>query len=78
VAEKGTEVTLDEAEKELRDLAKGIDIEEILAKANQDEAEDGEDDDDEIEEEISPEDREQLDASMRPVRMVLVKVSYSR
>jgi len=47
VAEKGTELTLDEAEKELRDLVKGIDIEEILAKANQDEA-DVEDDDDEI------------------------------
>ena len=47
MAEKGTELTLDEAEKELRDLVKGIDIEEILAKANQDEA-DVEDDDDEI------------------------------
>jgi hypothetical protein len=76
VAEKGTELTLAKAEKELRDLVKGIDIEEILVKANQDEA-DVEADDDEIEEEVLPEDHKQLDASTCPVRMVLVKVSYS-
>src|ERR1700732_935577 len=76
VAKGAADAALDEAEKELRDLAKGMDIEEMLMKAKQDEDEEDEDDDkdddDEMEDDMSP---EELDASMHPVRLVLVKVS---
>jgi hypothetical protein len=79
VAKGAADAALDEAEKELRDLAKGMDIEEMLTKAKQDDDEEDEDDDkdddDEMEDDMSPEEREELDASTRPVRLVLVKVS---
>lgn len=79
VAKGAADAALDEAEKELRDLAAGMDIEEMLTKAKQDQDEededDDEDDDNEMEDGISPEEREELDASTRPVRLVLVKVS---
>jgi hypothetical protein len=56
-----------------------MDIEEMLMKAKQDEDKDDEDDDDDdndkMEEDLSPEDLEELDASTRPVRLVLVKVN---
>lgn len=82
VAKGGANAALDEAEKELRKLAEKIDIEEELTNAKQDEDKDDKDDDDDdddddgMEENLSPEDREELNASTRPVRLVLVKVSY--
>lgn len=61
----------------MKNLAEGIDIEEMLTQANQDEEKDVEDDDDDdnIKDELSPRDRKELDASTRPVKLVLVKVS---
>ena len=64
VTKGAADAALSEAEKELRDLAKGMDIEEMLTKAKQDEDKDDEnddDDDDEMEEDLSPEDLEELD-----------------
>ena len=71
------DAALDEAEKELRNLAEGIDIEEMLTKSMQDvdeEDEDNEENEDGAEDEMSAEDRTILDASMRPLQLVLVKV----
>ena len=73
----GVDAALDEVEKELRNLAEGIDIEEMLTKSMQDadeEDEDDEENEDGTEDEMSAEDRTVLDASMRPLRLVLVKV----
>lgn len=75
---KEADAALDEAEQALRELAEGIDSEELITRGSQD-ADDEEDDDeadeeDVFEEEMSPEDRAELDASTRPVRLVLVKV----
>ena len=79
VAKGAADAALDEAEKELRDLVMGMDIEEMLMKAKQDQDEEDEDDDedgdDEMEDGMSPEEREELDASTCSVRLVLVKVS---
>jgi hypothetical protein len=77
VPKGGVDAALDEAEKELRNLAEGIDIEEMLTKSMQDadeEDEDDEENEDGAEGEMSAEDRAVLDASMRPLRLVLVKV----
>ena len=77
VPKGGVDAALDEAEKELRNLAEGIDIEEMLTKSMQDadeEDEDDEENEDGTEDEMSAEDRTVLDASMRPLRLVLVKV----
>ena len=75
----GANAALDEAEEELRSLAEGIDIEELLVKGVQDEGEDDEDDngdndDGRTEDEMSAEEHADLDASTRPVRLLLVKV----
>jgi hypothetical protein len=77
VAKGAANAALDEAEKELRELAKGIDIDKMLMRAKQD-ADDEEDDDEEDdneEDDMSPEEREELDVSTCLVRLVLVKVS---
>ena len=77
VPKGGVDAALDEAEKELRNLAEGIDIEEMLTKSMQDadeEDEDDEENEDGTEDEMSAEDRTVLDVSMRPLRLVLVKV----
>jgi len=70
---------MDDAEKELRELAEGIDIEEDITQSELDG--DGDDDDDvegwnEQREGLSIPDHEALDASLHPVRLLLVKVSW--
>jgi hypothetical protein len=74
------DAALDEAERQLQDLAKGIDIEERLARANQDAGDDEDDedvnDDSDETDDLSPEARAELDANTRPVRLVLVKVCH--
>jgi hypothetical protein len=79
VPKAGADAALDEAEEELRNLAEGIDIEELLAKGMQDEDEgddddDDDDDDDRTKDEMSAEERVALDANTWPVRLLLVKV----
>jgi hypothetical protein len=65
------DAALNEAEKELRNLAEGIDIEEMLTRSKQDvgieDEDDEENEEDGTEEEMSPEDRATLDESTRPV-----------
>src|ERR1700676_5256284 len=73
VSKEGADAALDEAEKELRKLADGIDVKEILAKCRQ-EPTNGEDDDDEMEVELLVEDCAELEVSMQPIRLVPVKV----
>ena len=75
VPKGGVDAALDEVE--LRNLPEGIDIEEMLTKSMQDAEEEDEDDEeneDGTENEMSAEDCTVLDASMRPVRLVFVKV----
>jgi hypothetical protein len=68
---------LDEAEKELRELAKGVDIEEALMRGQGTDMDDNDDDDDiESEETLLDGTRTNLEASTRPVRLVLVKVGH--
>ena len=74
------DAVLDEAEREPRELVEGLDIEEEETVG---EWEVPEDDDDEntdgwIDEvaSLSVADREELDANIRPIRLVLVKVSH--
>ena len=74
---------LDDMAKELAALAVDLDIEERLSREDQsfEGNEDG-DEDDNIDEwadvltEVSDEEREELNKSLQPVRLVLVKVSY--
>ena len=82
VPKAGADEALDEAEEELRNLAEGIDIEELMAKSMQDtDDEDGgdnannDDSNDEMEIELSAEDQADLDVNTRPIRLLLVKVS---
>jgi hypothetical protein len=73
-----TDAAIDNAEKELMDLAAGIDIEEMLTRSGQDANGDDDDDDDDNkgqESDISAEACAKLNASIRPVKLVLVKVS---
>ena len=74
------DAALDEAERELRELAEGLDIEEVEMAG---EWEAPEDDDDENAEgwvdevaHLSVANREELDANVRPIRLLLVKVSH--
>jgi hypothetical protein len=79
VPKGGVDAALDEAEKKLRNLAEGIDIEEMLTKSMQDadkEDKDNEENKDGAEDEMSAEDHAILDASMQPLRLVLVKVCF--
>jgi len=81
-SEDNSEV-MDKAEKELRDLVEGLDIEEAAAQREWEEGEneDEDDDDDDVNSwnkecaNMSVADRDELDESTRPVRMLLVKVS---
>ena len=80
VATGGDSDTLDEAERELRELAEGLDVEEVTAQSEREAEEDegGDDDDDGWPDDIaglSATDRTALDESLRPVRSLLVKVS---
>jgi hypothetical protein len=76
------DAALDEAERELREMAEGIDIEDEVTQGEWEEQDNSEEDKDEnndgwIDEvaELSIADREELEANIRPVRLVLVKVS---
>lgn len=74
------DAALDDTEKELNDLADGIDIKDKTMR-DESEGEDGEDDDvdgwvNEIGR-LSVADREELEANIKPVRLVLVKVSFT-
>ena len=66
---------LDDTEQELMVLAEGIDIENMLTQSEQDADGDDNDEDDEGQEEMSTEACTKLDASMQPVKLVLMKVS---
>jgi hypothetical protein len=73
------DVALDDAERELRELAEGLDIEEETTKAKWEGLDDDEDDMESLVDEaadLSVADREKLDSNVRPVRLVLVKVSH--
>ena len=60
----------------MRNLAEGINIEDMLAKGSQEmDEEDKDHGDDDDDDEIDVEDRADLEASTRPIRLVLVKVS---
>jgi hypothetical protein len=85
VAKKSeTDDDLNEEEAELLDLAEDLDIEEltIAQKPDGDNGEIDEDSKDDLEDwvdevaELSPEEREILEDDIRPVKMVLVKVSH--
>jgi hypothetical protein len=75
------DAALDEAERELRDLAEGIDIEDEMTQGEWEIP--GDDDDDEANGDgwvdevaaLSIADREELEANVRPIRLVLVKIS---
>jgi hypothetical protein len=76
-------VALDDAERELRELAEGLDIEEETTKAKWEGLDDEEDQDEDDTEslvdeaaDLSVADRKELDSNIRPVRLVLVKVSH--
>jgi len=74
-------VAPDEAERELRDLAEGIDIEEETMQGQWEvpDNDDGEKDGDGWVDEVaalSIADHEELEANIRPIRLVLVKVSH--
>jgi hypothetical protein len=77
------DAALDDAERELRELAEGLDIEEEMTKAEWEGLDDEEDEDEDDMEslvdkvaDLSVADCEELDLSIRPVRLVLVKVSH--
>jgi hypothetical protein len=80
VPRKNADAALDEAERQLLELAAGIDIEELVTAAEQGAGVGSEDNDDvdgwvDEMEELDLDEREELDKSVRPVRLVLVKVS---
>jgi hypothetical protein len=68
-----------DAEKELRELAEGSDIEETVSQREWESAEDDDEDDEDLAEwqddEMTALDREALDASLKPGRMLMIKVS---
>jgi hypothetical protein len=75
------DAALDKAERELRDLAEGIDIEEETMQGQREvpDDDDGEENGDGWVDEVaalSIADREELEANVRPIRLVLVKVSH--
>jgi len=74
------DVVLDEAKRELRELMEGLDIEEEEMVGEWEVLEDDDDENtdgwiDEVAS-LSVADREELDANIRPIRLVLVKVSH--
>jgi hypothetical protein len=87
VLKGNTDSALDEAERELRELAEGLDIEESITEDEWEEADEenenedlpgGEDDDSWVDEvaALLPQDHEELEAKIQPVKLVLVKVSH--
>jgi hypothetical protein len=77
------DAALDDAERELRELTEGLDIEEERTKAEWEGLDDEEDEDEDDTESLvdkaanlSVADHEELDSNVRPVRLVLVKVSH--
>ena len=72
----GANSALDEAEKELRNLAKGINIKDMLVKGRQETDED-DDEDDNVDDgnKMDVEGHADLEASTWPIWLVLVKVS---
>ena len=78
------DAALDEAERELNELAEGIDIEDEKMREEWEGTEDDEDDDDDDDDgwvnevaRLSVANREELEANITPVRLVLVKVSLT-
>ena len=76
------DAALDEAERELNELAEGIDIEDEKMREEWEGTEDDEDDDDDdgwVNEvaHLLVADCEELEANITPVRLVLVKVSLT-
>lgn len=71
------DAALAEAEQELRELAEGLDLEEVLTRAERKEFIDDDDDEGWVDErdDLSEEDLEDLEESVRPMRLVLTKVS---
>ena len=82
VPRKDADSALDEAEQQLLELAAGIDIEELVTSAEWGVGLGSEDNDDidgwvnEMDE-LGLDEREELEKSVQPVRLVLVKVSIS-
>jgi hypothetical protein len=82
VPKGAADAALDDAEKELRDLAEGIDIEDEEMQGqwedNDEDNTDGEGDDGWIDEvaDLPTADREELEENIRPARLMLVKVSH--
>jgi hypothetical protein len=77
------DAALDDAERELRELAEGLDIEEETTKAKWEGPDDEEDEDNDdmdswVDEaaNLSVADHKELDLNIRPVRLVLVKFSH--
>lgn len=72
--QKKADDALDEAAEELHRLAADIESEEMVAQA--DDAEDADDEDgwEDMRQQMSPEEREELQKSVDPLRLVLVKV----
>ena len=70
----GDRADMNEAERELRELAEGLDIEEMVAQHEQEMGDEDDDNVDEWTEKMIVND-EELEESARPVRMLLVKVS---
>ena len=73
------DAALDQAERELDELAEGIDIEDEKTRAEWEGTEDNDDNDGWVDEvaHLSVADREELEANITPVRLVLVKVSLT-
>jgi hypothetical protein len=80
------DAALDEAERELQELAEGIDLEDLVMQGEHNEADYDDDDAVAVDDEdldgwvderagLSTADRQALDKSLQPVRLVLVKVS---
>ena len=80
VPRKNADAVLDEVERELRELAEGLDMEELVTR----EEREGEDDEDDDNTEgwinemdiLTVEDREELEKSIGPIWVVLVKVHH--
>ena len=80
VPTEGSDMFMDDAEEELRELAEGLDLEEDETQRNREEGETEEADDDpedwiHAHRKLSAVDRDALDESMRPIRTLMVKVS---
>jgi hypothetical protein len=83
-APKGkVEETMDRAERELRELAEGADVEDLMTRVEMSITDDDDEDDNAdgwVDEraEMSEDEQEDLDESVRPMRMVFVRVDFFR